>query len=211
MKWWDFIKIARKQPVIETSMLVKEAEELPKIRVQLSRWVKSGRLIQVKRGVYTLNEMHALQPVDWQYVATFVHRPSYISMHSALADYGMIPEHVPNITLITTKRPKIIELEKKQLIYQHVKRELFWGYETRGSRDMPIFFAEPEKAVLDLFYFTPLKISISFIEEMRFQNLELLNMIKFMEYVQRFKSPKITKAAKTFMKFFEQEKGWQDL
>lgn len=211
MKWQDILNIAKKQPVIETFMLAQGSKELSKIRVQLSRWVKSGRLIQVKRGAYVLNEEHAFQPVDWNYVSTFVHRPSYISLHYALADYGLIPERVPNITLVTTKRPVTIELDKKRLIYQHIKKNLFWGYEIRGEKNFPVFFTEPEKALLDLFYFTPGKINESFFEGMRFQNTEILNMDKLAKYAERFESPKILATAKKFVKYLEKETEWENL
>ncbi len=211
MKWQDIQNIVKKQPVIETFMLANSPGELSKVRVQLSRWVKGGRLIQVKRGAYILSEEYAFRPVDWNYIATFIHRPSYISLHSALADHGMIPEYVPNITLVTTKRPKTVQLNNKLLRYQHIKRELFWGYEVRGETNFPVFFAEPEKAVLDLFYFTSGEISTAFIEEMRFQNMEVLNQEKFVEYAKRFKSQKIADAAKRLIKFLDKEKEWKTL
>lgn len=211
MKWADIVKIGRTQPVIETFMLAKNPEELPKVRVQLSRWVNAGRLIQVKKGAYVLSDDFAFRPTDWEHIATFVCRPSYISLHYALADYGMIPEHVPNITLVTTRRPKTIEQKNKRLIYKHVKTGLFWGYEMRGERDFPVFFAEPEKAVLDLFYFTSIKIDIAFIEEMRFQNTEILDEVKFMKYAERFESPKMIRAARLFLKFLEKGKNWETL
>lgn len=211
MKWLDIVKIARKQPIIETFMLASSPRDLPKTRVALSRWVKSGRLIQVKRGMYVLSEDYAFQPIDWEYVATFACRPSYISLHYAMSSYGLIPEHVPNVTLVTTMRPGTIELKDRRLIYQHIKKELFWGYEIRGEKNFPVFFAEPEKAVLDTFYFTSAKINASFIEEMRFQNTEVLNIDKFMEYAKKFKSPKIMRAAKLFVEYLEKEKEWENL
>ena len=123
----------------------------------------------------------------------------------------MIPEYVPNITLVTTKRPKTAELHKKLLIYQHIKRELFWGYEVRGDKNFPTFFAEPEKAILDLFYFTSGEITMPFIEEMRFQNMELLNQEKIVKYAKRFKSPKIARATNLLLKSLDKEKKWETL
>lgn len=211
MKWGEILKLFKNQPVVETFMLAQDPSELAKVRVQLSRWVKGGRLIQVTRGAYVLSEGHAFKPIDWQYVSLFVHRPSYISLHYALADYGLIPEHVPNITLVTTKRPKIIEMDRKRLIYQHIKKDLFWGYEIRGEKNFPIFFAEPEKAILDLFYFTSGPISKTFIEEMRFQNTEILDTDKLTKYAGKFESPKILAAAKKFIKYLEKETEWEEL
>lgn len=211
MKWLDIVKTAKRQPVIETFMLASSPKDLPKTRVALSRWVKSGKLVQIKRGVYVLSEEHGFQQIDWEYVATFVCRPSYISLHYAMSSYGLIPERVPNITLITTVRPGTIRLKDRRLIYQHIKKDLFWGYEIRGEKNFPIFFAEPEKAVLDTFYLTFAEINISFIGEMRFQNTEILNTDKFMEYARRFKSPKIMRAAKLFVEYMEKEKEWENL
>jgi predicted transcriptional regulator of viral defense system len=211
MKWQELQNIAKKQPVIETFMLARSPNELSKVRVQLSGWVKGGRLIQVKRGAYILSDEYAFQPADWNYIATFVHRPSYISLHYALADHGMIPEYVPNVTLVTTKRPKTMKFHKKLLIYQHVKRELFWGYEVRGEKNFPIYFAEPEKALLDLFYFTSGEISMPFIEEMRFQNMDILSQERLIKYAKKFGSQKIIIAANLLLKFLDKEKEWATL
>lgn len=211
MKWGDLLKFAKDQPLIETNMFLAEGKDLPNIRVQFSRWVKAGRLIKVKNGAYILAEEYRLLPPPLDYIGTLICRPSYISLAHALHDYGLIPEAVPNITLVTTKRPHRTFLEKKLLIYSHVKKELFWGYETRGKKEMPVFFATPEKALLDHFYFTPAGITQRFLDEMRLQNTEILDLKKLMEYAQKYKSPKILKAAQNVCKFAEKERELKEL
>lgn len=211
MKWEELLKLFKNQPVIETFMLVDKISELPKIRVQLSRWVKTGKLIKIKNGLYALPDAYKANPVDLEYIATFAIRPSYISLEYALASYGLIPEMVPNLTLITTKRPQKLRLKERTLIYRHVDKKHFWGYVSKGRKNFETFFAEPEKALLDQFYFSEEKLSDSYFSEMRFQNTEELDLKKLMEYASRFKSPKILKWAKHFCEFANKERRMKEL
>lgn len=201
MKWGNLLKLFKNQPIIETFMLTSDVSELSKTRVQLSRWVKSGKLLKIRNGFYMLPDDYRASPSDLEYVSTFIHRPSYISLEYALASYNLIPEMVPNPTLITTKRPWRLQFKNHLFIYRHIQPELFWGYAAKGERNYETFLAEPEKAILDLFYFAREKISDSFFEEMRFQNTEELDLKKIMKYAKRFNSRKILKFAELFCRF----------
>lgn len=211
MKWGDFLKIIVNQPVIETPMLVSRAADVPKVEVQLSRWVKLRRLIKIKRGAYLLAEPYRKIAVDYGYLATAIYRPSYISFEYALADYGLIPEAVHAITAVTTRRPHRIFAEGKLIIYRHVKKELFWGYLSRGNSDRQTYYAEPEKALLDYFYFVNGQIDLAFLDEMRIQNLEILDTEKLWSFAKRFKSAKIGHAARLLIKYVEKQNGLKKL
>ncbi len=58
-------------------------------------------LVKLRQGWYAFPEL--LQRPDFsRYVACRIYRPSYISLHTALSMYGMIPEAVTSITSIST-------------------------------------------------------------------------------------------------------------
>jgi len=60
-------------------------------RNNFSRWHKKGLLIKLKNGWYTFPEFRS--KTDYAlFFASRIYRPSYISLHSALSFYGMIPE-----------------------------------------------------------------------------------------------------------------------
>lgn len=211
MKWDDILKLLKNQPVIETFMLGNNPKELLKIRVQLSRWVKSGRLIKVRNGIYALTDTYKTGPSDREYIATFAIRPSYISLEYALAGYGLIPEYVPNITLVTTKRPRKLKFSDNLFIYKHIMPRLLWGYVAKGEKNFEAFYAEPEKALLDLFYLTKGKLDLAYMEEMRFQNTEVLDLGKLIRYAKKFNRPRIVKAAALFKLFAEKERETKEL
>lgn len=211
MKWDEVLKLFKNQPIIETFMLGSDPKELPKIRVQISRWVNFGRLIKVRNGIYALSDAYKASAVNKEYIATFASRPSYISLEYALAGYGLIPERVPNITVVTTKRSEKLKFSGNYFIYKHIMPKLFWGYIPKGEKNFEAFYAEPEKAILDIFYFTSGSLNRAYMEEMRFQNLEILNAEKLMKYAGRFDRPRIIRAAKLFLEFAEKEKEMREI
>jgi predicted transcriptional regulator of viral defense system len=211
MTWDEILKTLKNQPVIEPLMLANDPKDLLKIRVQLSRWVKSGRLIKIRNGIYTLSDSYRTTPVNNEYVAVFANRPSYISLEYALSAYGLIPEYVPNITLVTTKRPGTLKFSGGMYIYRHIMSKLFWGYLAKGEKNFATFYAEPEKALLDLFYFTKGELTIDYMEAMRFQNTATIDQDKLMSYAERFRHPRIIKAAAVFRQYASNEKGMKEL
>ena len=70
-------------------------------RNSLTRWVKKGYLIRLRQGYFAFSEYKS-KPDYFLYFANRIYRPSYISLHTALSFYGMIPEAVVQITSVTT-------------------------------------------------------------------------------------------------------------
>ena len=70
-------------------------------RNNLTRWCGRGLLLKLRNQYYAFPEY--LQMPDFsRYVANRIYSPSYISLHSALSFYGMIPEEVVQLTSVTT-------------------------------------------------------------------------------------------------------------
>ena len=124
-------------------------------RSALTRWSSSGYIIQLKNGLYAFKEWTALPGAD-QIVANLIYRPSYISLYSALAFYGMIPEFVSRTTCVTSLKTASFNNDLGAFDYRHIKPELYWGYHMIDSiNQRKILIALPEKALLDLLYLTP--------------------------------------------------------
>ena len=124
-------------------------------RCALTRWVASGYIVQLKKGLYAFKEWIRLPGAD-QIAANLMYRPSYISLYSALAYYGMIPEFVARTTSVTTLKTVSFSNEMGTFDYRHIKPDLFWGYHMIESiNQRMILIALPEKALLDLLYLTP--------------------------------------------------------
>lgn len=115
----------------------------------LVRWIKRGKVLRLKRGVYCLKRN---RPTDFL-VANKLYQPSYISLEFALSYFGIIPESIYAITSVTSKPTRQFFCLEKQFVYLRIKKEAFGGYTTKNINNLTIFVATPEKAVADYFYF----------------------------------------------------------
>lgn len=196
MKWEEFLKNTSDLPVIDTELFLSGVAKPEAIRVQISRWKRAEKLIQIKRGYYVLSPVYRKKELYEPYIAGVIKMPSYISLEKALEYYGLIPEGVAVYTCVTTKGTGTFFSKIGNFRYYHIKSSLFWGYEAITVNMQTAFVAFPEKALLDLFYLKDIKVTNDFIEELRLENIEKINIDRLFEFAQRFKKPAIFNAAK---------------
>ncbi len=119
------------------------------------RWANKGLLIRLRQGYYTFPEYKG-KPDFALYFANRIYRPSYVSLHTALAFYGMIPEAVLQITSVTTLKTVNFNNDFGEYSYKSVKENLMFGYDLKPIADGRTFqLARSEKALLDLLYLYP--------------------------------------------------------
>ena len=174
--------------------MVTAGEDIDAVRVQLSRWVSSGRLVRIHKGWYTLRDTFRRVRLNLNVVACTIKRGSYVSLQSALAYHGVIPEYVAETTCVTTGRPLAIESPVGRIEYRHVKRDVFFGYQQKVSGKQEAYVASAEKALLDLFYLTPGSDDAAYIAELRLQASEQLDTDKMMRMAERFGAPRLLRA-----------------
>ena len=212
MKYEQFITMTGRLPIIEVELILAGISNPDPVRVQLSRWEKAHKLIQLRRGVYLLPESYRKIDVYDPHVAAVLKKPSYISLEKALEYHDMIPEAVKIYTSVTTKRNMRFTTKLGIFNYQHIKNSIFWGYEAVTVDKQTAFFATPEKALLDLLYLKKIKVTPAYLEELRLQNLEKLNLRRLLEYGRRFKKPGMRRAARLIKKYAEyRKKGWRSV
>ncbi len=89
-------------------------------------------------------------PVDPLVLSGLVYGPSYVSLETALAHYGLIPERVSAITCVTSKRAKSFETPIGYFRYHPIHERVFpVGVTLQATRGGSYFLAEPEKALCD--------------------------------------------------------------
>jgi predicted transcriptional regulator of viral defense system len=196
MEFERLIEIVSDEPVFQTSLLLAGDVDPANVQRQLSRWTKAGRIYQLRRGLYALAPpFQKVNPHPFL-VANRLVQPSYVSLQSALATYGLIPEYVPVTTSVTTARPGRWDTPLGSYTFRHLKTELFWDYRSlEVSADQQAFAASPEKALLDLIYLEPGADSPDYLRELRLQNLEQLNVDRLQHQAERADSPKLQRAA----------------
>ena len=191
-----------------TIRFLSAGENLAQIRLQINRWVKDGKIIRLHKGLYTLAEPYRKVIPEPFLIANRLKQASYVSLHSALSWYGMIPEFVPVVASITTGRPQTIETPLGRFEFRHVSKKNFWGYKQVELKfGQTAFVACPEKALLDLIYFTPGSDTMDFIEELRLQNFEQINRAVLREFAERFQSPKLNRALSKIEVFLNEGEG----
>lgn len=196
MNFREVQEIVSREPVFETGLLLAGDVDPASVRRQLSRLTASGRLIQLRRGLYALAPPYRKVTPHPFLLANHMVRGSYVSLQSALAYHGLIPEHVPVITSVTTLRPGHRETPLGHFEYHHIKPEYFYGYDViEVEAKQTALVANPEKALLDLVYLQPGSDSTKYIEGLRLQNLERFDLEELGRMAESSGRPKLRRAA----------------
>lgn len=196
-------------PHFDLALLMQAFDDpRPTVRVQLSRWMEQGKLIGLRRGIYTLADPYRRVSVSPAALANALHRPSYLSGLWALHYHDMIPERVHWLTSVTTRAPQRFENPFGVFDYRNLKREAFFGYHSVPHGPANILVAAPEKALLDHWHLAAGEWTADRLEEMRYQNAERVNPGKLRAYSARFKSPRLDRAAEHWLAVIaETERG----
>ena len=196
MEFTRLLEIIDDEPVFETGLLLAGEVNPADVRRQLSRWTKAGRLYQLRRGLYApAAPFQKVKPHPFL-VANRLVRGSYVSQQSALAHDGLIPEVVPVTTSVTTARPGRWETPMGVYEFRHVKGAMLFGYRlTDLGGGQQAFVATPEKALLDLVYLQPGGDAREYLQELRLQNLERLDLDRLKRQAERAESPKLRRVA----------------
>ena len=174
-------------------------------RNNLVRWTSQGLLIRLRKGYYTFPEYTGLPDYSY-YFANRMYFPSYVSLHTALAFYGMIPEAVTQITSVTSLKTASFSNRFGLFTYSSVREDLMFGYDIRPMADeRTLLFATPEKALTDLLYLYPFYNSARDLEELRLDEYYLHEELKkdlLLDYSSRIKSKALDKRIKLLLKTY---------
>lgn len=127
----------------------------------VKRGLQSGALVKVRRGRYVLADKFRSQPVHPFNLAQAFVPGSYVSMESALAFHGWIPEAVYSVANVTPGRKSIAishSLFGRFTFHPLAVHRLGFltGIERHVINDQPMLVARPLRALLDLIAFRKL-------------------------------------------------------
>ena len=168
------------------------------------RWIQKGFIIRLRQDWYAFADL--IQTPDFaRVIASRMYGPSYISLHTALSYYGIIPAAVVRITSITTNRKCVIQNAFGDYSYQTLKSELFWGYMPKTTEHGAFLLASAEKAILDLLYLYP-----EYCDEESLLNLRLdedwmqedLDAHRLLEFAQRAGSKALKQRVELLLKIY---------
>ncbi len=174
MRYEDLLGLVGQRGVFETGSLLIGRWDPADVRRQLSRWVASGRVLQLRRGLYTLAPPYRRVSPQPFYVANQLILGSYVSLQAALAYHGLVPEAAFSVTSVTHRRARDFDTPLGRFIFRNVKRDLFAGYvAVELAPGQTCYIATPEKALADLIHVTPHGDAPDFLAELR------LNLSRF--------------------------------
>jgi hypothetical protein len=164
------------------------------IQTALYRWMKSGTVIQLKKGVYMTRRFYELHRADADFslaVSAILIPQSYVSLEFILQRNALLTEVTYPISAITLKNTKVIENSLGTFTYHHVKENLYRGFIISDTFGIPFAQASVAKALFDFLYLRPWTGNIptssyNLAEELRL-NLDGFSMAdqnEFAEYVE---------------------------
>lgn len=204
MKFAELLHTVADLPLFRGSFLLAGNRDTADVRRQLARWTASGKILQLRRDVYVLaSPWRRVQPHPFL-VANELHRPSYVSLQSALAHHGMIPEAVPATTSITTGRPVEFQTPLGRYIFRHVAPAAFFGFgRVAVLPGQEAVVADAAKALLDLVYLTPRGESLEHLRSLRLEDLDDISAPKLRDHATRWGKPKINRAVESILRVKE--------
>ncbi|MCJ7499014.1 hypothetical protein MUP29_02055 [bacterium] len=197
MNWERLLTLVGNEPVFSSALLLAGHGSASQVHLQLTRWVKAGRLMQLRRGVYALTPAwRKVEPHPFV-VANRLQRGSYVSLQAAMAFFGIIPEHVPAVTSVSPGRRETVKNDLGSYQFNHIGKAMLFGYSRLEVAPQQFAFtASPEKALLDLVYLTPGADSPDFIRELRLQNTEAFELSVLQELALKSGKPKLIRTAR---------------
>ncbi|MBI4993282.1 MAG: hypothetical protein HZC26_04090 [Candidatus Magasanikbacteria bacterium] len=205
MQFQPFYRIIKEiRPIFTLTDLKVIFSNQPISSNQLGRWQKSGYVLKLKNGVYLLEDYK--DSVHSFLIANLIYQPSYVSLESALYEYGFIPDVTQAITSVSTKKTWSADVLNSRFDYKKIKKDCFIGYGARKYLNYEVMMAEPEKAVVDFFYFNKSRLKTeSRIDELRFdyENLkQKVNKEKLSHYAALFNNSLLNDLIKKLLSRF---------
>lgn len=123
---------------------------------KISSLIKNGDIISLKRGLYINAEEYRSSMMLKFQLANVIYGPSYVSMESALSEYGLIPEGVFSTRSVTLKRSRTFINKLGRFEYFHSPEKYYSigiGISSRQDEGSCLL-ASPEKALCDKIVFS---------------------------------------------------------
>ena len=132
------------------------------LSANVNRWLKSGILIQFKKGFYVTSayvQAQRKQNPYMEFIAGKLREPSYLSLEYALQKYSVLTESVYGFTSVTLKSKRVYKNKFAVFVYRNIKEELFTGYTIKNMDGFMVKMATPAKALFDYFYYKLFRIN----------------------------------------------------
>jgi len=160
-------------------------------RVRLNQYAKTGKLIRVRRGIYTKDKNY-----DRFELATRIYTPSYISFETVLTRAGINFQHYTNI-FVASYVTREIDVDSQKITLVRMKDYVLSN--TIGIEHAAGYsIATKERAFLDRIYIT---------KDYHFDHLDVLDWDKVFEILPTYHNKRMEKKVKEYFEHYSAEGG----
>lgn len=151
--------LASQLPYFRLKNLARFENNTTYLKVLLSRYNKAGKIIRLKKGVYTSDKYLTNLKVAGgfgaypEFIANVLSEPSYLSLEYVLHEHGILTDIPTNFTSVTLNKPISFTNNLGTYTYHHIKSCLYTGFETIKTGDFIIRKASKAKALFDFLYY----------------------------------------------------------
>lgn len=143
-------KEARRSPVLRSDDLARRYNiEENAVGNALRRQERRGLVEHVSNKIYINKLAHGFSSRE---LVNELRPEAYISLESALAEWGTSTQSPSVLTCVTTGFGRKFRTPSVKIIYRHIGTRLYWGFQEKRTRHGQYKIAEPEKALLDWIY-----------------------------------------------------------
>lgn len=161
-----------------------------KVRVRLSDYVKNGKLIRVRHGIYAKDNNY-----DRFELATRIYTPSYISFETVLTRAGINFQYYGNI-FVASYVTREVDADGQKISFVRMKDYVLSN--TAGiEQKNDVYFATKERAFLDRIYVS---------KDYHFDHLDVLDWDKVFEIVPIYRNKRMEKKVEIYFKDFKDNK-----
>lgn len=133
-----------------TADLRTDLKDYEAVRMKISRLVKDGVLVRLRRDFFCLGRAYSEKPIELGVIANALYGPSYVSFDTALSLYGLIPERTYLTMSAVVRRGKYYRTPFGPFGYYQIPEKV-WGVGARVERTAngSYMIANPTKALCD--------------------------------------------------------------
>ena len=174
-------------------------------RRRLNEWQDKGYIRKIVKGYYIFSDLKIDESILFE-IANRIYPPSYVSLETAFAYYGLIPESVYGVTSVSTRRTYRFNTPVAKFSYKTLRPRLYFGYDIIRHGDKSFRIASIEKAILDYLYINPGIRSGDDFESPRFNKdafAAQANRKKFNAFLKNFDRKALAERAGSFLEFMK--------
>lgn len=165
----------------DVALLWNEGKEST-VSVRLNKYVKAGKLIRVRRGIYAKDKNYNVCEL-----ATKIYTPSYISFETVLANAGVVFQLYSQI-FVASYTTREVTADKRVYSYKRVKNSILTNPKGVEAKDN-YHIASPERAFLDVVYLNG---------DYHFDNVSALNWDNVFEILPIYQNKSMERRVKKY-------------